>query len=53
MAAYLANQRVYVPFEMSMANGQPVIGYGYYPVAMGEGAPLVLNSETTFKVDQQ
>lgn len=30
--AYLANQPIYVPFEFERSNGQPVIGYGYYPV---------------------
>jgi hypothetical protein len=37
-AAYLANQSVLLPFDMEMANGQPVIGYGYYPITL-EGAP--------------
>ncbi|MEN0067356.1 MAG: hypothetical protein AAGA48_34820 [Myxococcota bacterium] len=31
-AAYLTNARAYVPFELEMSNGQPVIGYGYYPL---------------------
>ena len=30
--AYLRDQRIYVPFELEMDNGQPVIGYGYHPV---------------------
>ena len=30
--AYLTGQSIYVPFEFELANGQPVIGYGYYPV---------------------
>ncbi len=33
-AYYLADQRVWVPFEMQMENSQPVIGYGYYPLAL-------------------
>lgn len=33
-APYLADQTVWVPFEMEMSNGQPVIGYGYYPVTL-------------------
>lgn len=31
-AAYLSGQIVYVPFELEMADSQPVIGFGYYPV---------------------
>ncbi len=38
--AYLAGQPVYVPFEFEMDNGQPVIGYGYYPISIDEGATL-------------
>ena len=38
---YLTDQRVWVPFEMQMSNSQPVIGYGYYPIALdGEAAAL-------------
>jgi hypothetical protein len=29
---YLVDQAAWVPFELEMENGQPVIGYGYYPV---------------------
>lgn len=29
---YLKNQKVYLPFEMQLKDGQDVIGYGYYPV---------------------
>ncbi len=35
---YLTGQTVYVPFEFEMANGQPVIGYGYYPVTASSSA---------------
>lgn len=42
-AAYLVDQKVYVPFELEMANGQPVIGYGYYPVAPSDSAVLALD----------
>ncbi|MFT4979811.1 MAG: hypothetical protein ACI8S6_005723 [Myxococcota bacterium] len=43
-AGYLTGQRVWLPFELEMSNGQPVIGYGYYPVAF-DGAPvLTVNS---------
>ncbi len=31
-AAYLVSNHVYVPYEFEMANGQSVIGYGWYPV---------------------
>jgi hypothetical protein len=40
-AAYLAGQRVWVPFDLETGNGQSVIGYGLYPVTVsGEGAAL-------------
>lgn len=38
--AYLAGQKAYVPFDMTMENGQNVIGYGYYPVTFSGGATL-------------
>lgn len=39
--AYLTGQRIWVPFELQMSNGQPVIGYGYYPVSSsGTGTSL-------------
>jgi hypothetical protein len=38
--AYLVDQPVYVPFEFEMSNGQPVIGYGYYPISIDAGAML-------------
>lgn len=31
-ASYLTGQKVLIPFELEMADSQPVIGYGYYPV---------------------
>lgn len=48
-AVYLAEQRVWVPFEMRMSNGQPVIGYGYYPVTV-EGKALAVDGSAK---DQQ
>jgi hypothetical protein len=33
-AAYLTGHDVWVSYEMTMTNGQPVIGYGYYPVEL-------------------
>lgn len=40
-AAYLIGQQVWVYYEMEMSNGQPVIGYGYYPLALAEGGPTL------------
>jgi hypothetical protein len=48
-AAYLAGQQVYVPFEYTMADGQPVIGYGYYPVTPSSTA---LTFDATFQGNQ-
>ena len=39
-AAYLVDQRFWVPFEMEKANGQPVIGRGYQPVNVDGAASL-------------
>ncbi|MEO0604336.1 MAG: hypothetical protein AAF211_23070, partial [Myxococcota bacterium] len=39
-AAYLASTRAWVPFELERSNGQPVIGYGYYPLESLTGATL-------------
>lgn len=36
--AYQAGTRPYIPFDMTMENGQPVIGYGYYPVTLSAGS---------------
>lgn len=41
---YLTNQRIWVPFEMEMENGQPVIGYGYYPATLSDEQALSLNA---------
>ncbi len=41
-ALYLVDQQVWVPYEFERANGQPVIGYGYYPVAV-DGTSIVLD----------
>jgi hypothetical protein len=54
LARYLVGQRVWVPFEMEMANTQPVIGYGYLPVTpTGSGAALVPDesNQTYFALD--
>lgn len=39
-AGYLSGSTVLVPFELLMNNGQPVIGYGYYPVDVAGPATL-------------
>lgn len=38
-AAYLVDQEVWLSYEMEMANGQPVIGYGYYPLSFDAQGP--------------
>lgn len=38
MVAYRAGTQPYVPFDFEMENGQPVIGYGYYPVTLSAGS---------------
>lgn len=43
--AYLTSQRIWLPFEMEKENGQPVIGYGYYPVSLDSEASLGLNAD--------
>lgn len=44
-AGYLTGQRIWLPFDMEMDNGQPVIGYGYYPVSF-DGSPVMTVNET-------
>lgn len=43
--AFLTGSAVYIPFDMEMTNGQPVIGYGYYPVTSSD--------ETLIKRDEE
>ena len=43
-AAYLTSERVWVHFELEMNNGQPVIGYGYYPVTPSDPEAFALNN---------
>ncbi|MEL6349092.1 MAG: hypothetical protein AAFV53_38665, partial [Myxococcota bacterium] len=43
-AVYLNSQRIWIPFEFEMSNGQPVIGYGYYPVSAQGDAQVTLNN---------
>ena len=40
---YFVNQDILVPFEMEMANGQPVIGYGYLK-GIRESSPEAFNT---------
>lgn len=41
-ALYLPSQKLYLPFEMKMADGQDVIGYGYYPIAIDPPEALTI-----------
>jgi hypothetical protein len=41
-AAYLANRRAYIPFDLEMENEQPVIGYGYYPLTSSDPAAVTI-----------
>ena len=41
--AYLTSQRIWLPFEMEKENGQPVIGYGYYPITLDSESSLSLS----------
>lgn len=43
--AYLTSQRIWLPFEMEKENGQPVIGYGYYPITLDSESSLGLNAD--------
>ena len=45
-AAYLAAQRIWVPFEFERSNGQPIIGYGYYPVTFSDGGAAASLNES-------
>ena len=38
---YLVDQTILIPFEMELADGQPVIGYGYYPVTAEDRKSVV------------
>lgn len=42
-APYLVGNEVLVPYEMEMANGQPVIGYGYWPVDLAPATAATIN----------
>ena len=39
-AKYLVDQRIWVPFELELSDGQAVIGYDYYPVTFDPTAAL-------------
>ncbi len=40
-AYYLTNQAIYLGYELELLSGEPVIGYGYYPVTETPGALTV------------
>lgn len=42
LAKYFTDQRIWVAFDLEMDNGQPVIGYGYYPVTSSDTDALAL-----------
>lgn len=42
-ALYLTGQRILVPFDMERSNGQPVIGFGLYPVSFDPADALTLD----------
>lgn len=44
-AYYLTNQKVYVPFEMELKDGEAVIGYGYHPVDVVPDGALTVHSD--------
>lgn len=43
---YFVDQDVHIPFDMSKANGQPVIGYGVHPVTVEPADALTLDATT-------
>ncbi len=45
-ALYLTSQEIWVPFELEMKNGQPVIGYGYHPITITPPEALTLDTQT-------
>ena len=48
-AAYLTGQQIYIAYEFEMSDGQPVIGYGYYPVTPSIASMVV---DESFKGSQ-
>lgn len=45
-AMYLTGQEIWIPFELEMNNGQPVIGYGYHPITVTPQDALTLDTTT-------
>lgn len=41
---YIVGQEIWVPYELEMSNGQPVIGYGYYPATPVPAEGLALTN---------
>jgi hypothetical protein len=46
-AAYLANRRAWLPFDLEMANEQPVIGYGYYPLTSSDAENVTIDTSAS------
>lgn len=45
-ALYLIDQQIWVPYEFERANGQSIIGYGYYPAEI-EGTSIVFDEDAS------
>jgi len=45
-AYYLIDQDIWLSYDMKMKNGQPVIGYGYYPFTVSPQAALTIDQTT-------
>jgi len=49
-AQYLTGQDIIIPYDFEMSNGQPVIGFGYFPITLEPATGMTLD---TTSVDQQ
>ena len=49
-AQYLTGQDIIIPYDFEMSNGQPVIGFGYFPIPLEPATGMTLD---TTSVDQQ
>lgn len=45
-ALYLVDSDVLVPYEFEMRNGQPVIGYGHFPITITPAGMLTLRTDS-------
>ncbi len=43
-AYYLVGQTIYVPYEMKLKDGEPVIGYGYHPIEFEPAGAATLHA---------